>query len=100
MSEDVLSFDEIRKLTAPIAKKHNAKNVYLFGSYAREEATPDSDLDFLVLGGNGFVPSSIFVMQQELSRASGKEVDAFEMRELNVGTKFYDNVMKERRLVV
>jgi predicted nucleotidyltransferase len=31
-----------------IAKKHGAYNVRVFGSVARKEATPESDIDFLV----------------------------------------------------
>ena len=30
-----------------IAHKHNAEKVYVFGSCARKEETPDSDIDFL-----------------------------------------------------
>lgn len=30
------------------------KEIYLFGSYARSEADAQSDLDFLILGGDGF----------------------------------------------
>jgi len=31
-----------------IARKHKAEKVYVFGSCARGEETPDSDVDFLV----------------------------------------------------
>jgi hypothetical protein len=30
-----------------IAKRHNAEKVYVFGSCARKEETPESDVDFL-----------------------------------------------------
>ena len=39
---------EIRQRIAPIAAKFKLRAVYLFGSYARGEAGPDSDMDFLV----------------------------------------------------
>ena len=35
-------------------KKYHVKEIYLFGSYARSEADAQSDLDFLILGGDGF----------------------------------------------
>lgn len=38
----------IRQIVTPIATKYRLKAVYLFGSYARGEATADSDIDFLV----------------------------------------------------
>lgn len=40
--------EEIRQRVAPIAVRYHLKAVYLFGSYARGEATKDSDIDFLV----------------------------------------------------
>ena len=35
-------------------EKYHVKEIYLFGSYARSEADAQSDLDFLVFGGDGF----------------------------------------------
>ena len=42
------SINEIRERVKPVAKKYGLPLVYLFGSYARGEATPDSDIDLLV----------------------------------------------------
>ena len=42
--------DRLTRLRAEIyqiAQKHNAERVYVFGSCARKEETPDSDIDFL-----------------------------------------------------
>ncbi len=51
MSEKIYTLDEIRKIAAPIAAKHGVAALYLFGSYARGEATPASDLDFWIEKG-------------------------------------------------
>jgi predicted nucleotidyltransferase len=42
------SIEEIREIVSPIAQRFDVKRMWLFGSYARGEATPDSDLDFRV----------------------------------------------------
>ena len=39
---------EIKERTVPILKKHNAVEAYVFGSTARGENRPDSDVDILV----------------------------------------------------
>ena len=42
--------DRLRRMKAEIyriARKHNAEKVYVFGSCARKEETPESDVDFL-----------------------------------------------------
>ena len=40
--------DEIRERTGPIAKSYGIKQVNLFGSYARGEATKESDIDLYI----------------------------------------------------
>ncbi len=43
--------DRLRRLRGglyEIARKHKAGKVYVFGSCARKEETPDSDVDFIV----------------------------------------------------
>ena len=44
----VYTLQEIRSLVLPIIQKYHIPEMYLFGSYARGEATAESDLDFLV----------------------------------------------------
>lgn len=44
----VYSFDEIQSRVLPIIQKYRIPAIFLFGSYARGEATESSDLDFLV----------------------------------------------------
>ena len=48
MPTQVYSIDEIREIVAPIAKQHGVDKVFLFGSYARGDATPASDVDLCV----------------------------------------------------
>ncbi len=44
----VYSVDEIRRIAVPIAARHGVERVRLFGSYARGEATENSDVDLRV----------------------------------------------------
>jgi len=41
--------DRIRAISERLKKEYNAQEVILFGSYARGEATRDSDVDILVI---------------------------------------------------
>lgn len=48
MNDKIYTLDEIRAIANPIARRYNIAGLYLFGSYARGEATASSDLDFRV----------------------------------------------------
>ncbi len=96
MNTQVLSFEDIVKIVKPLAEKYHIKEVYIFGSYARGEADGESDVDVLAIAGEGFSSSDIFAFGEELHLAFGKAVDAYEIREINVGTEFYQSVMRER----
>lgn len=46
----VYTMDEIREKAIPIAQKFGIKRLSLFGSYARNEANDESDVDFIING--------------------------------------------------
>ena len=94
-----MSFDEIVYIVKPIASKYKIQAIYLFGSYAREEQTDESDLDFLVYGGDDFKLTRILSLAEELRKALKKDVDVFEIREVNQESDFYKTIMKEKVLV-
>ncbi len=92
---DILSRDEIEAHVRLLLKKYHADYALLFGSYARGEANAESDIDILVVGGSNFCARDIFAFGEELREMTRKEADVFELRELNINTPFYKQVMKE-----
>lgn len=44
----IYTAEEIRRRITPVAVRYRLKAVYLFGSYARGEATDESDIDLLI----------------------------------------------------
>ncbi|WP_373219418.1 nucleotidyltransferase family protein [Ruminococcus sp. 5_1_39BFAA] len=86
---------EIEKTIKVLLDKYHAECAILFGSYARGDETEGSDIDVIVIGGAHFRPKDIFAFGEELRQITKKEVDAFEIREVNEGTEFYDNIMRE-----
>ncbi len=96
MNKNILTISDIISIIKPLAEKYHISEVYIFGSYARGEADGDSDVDVLAVGGENFTASDIFCFGEELRIAFGKDVDAYEIREINIGSKFYNEVMKDR----
>ena len=96
MNDKVFTITDIKALVKPIAEKYNVDEIYLFGSYARDEANQNSDLDFLVFGGQNFKLTLIFSLAEELRAILNKKVDVFEINEINQDSEFYRTIMKER----
>lgn len=48
----IYTIEEIKEKTIPIAKKYGIDSMSLFGSYARGEATENSDVDFYIDKGD------------------------------------------------
>ena len=96
MNDKIFTITDIKALVKPIAEKYNVDEIYLFGSYARNEANQNSDLDFLVFGGRNFKLTMIFSLAEELRAILNKNVDVFEINEINQDSEFYRTIMKER----
>lgn len=99
MKDKIFNIRDIEALVKPIAEKYKVNAIYLFGSYARGEADESSDLDFLVFGGENFKLTMIFVLAEELRMVLQKNVDVFEINEIDKDSDFYNTIMKERMLV-
>lgn len=94
MNDKVYTLDEIRDMVTPLLAKYDMASASVFGSYARGEADGKSDIDVILYGNVGFRPFDIFGVAEELYRASGKDVDVYEVSELSDGP-FRDTVLAE-----
>lgn len=95
MSEHVYSQAEIISAVLPLLKKYRAEKAILFGSYARQDADPNSDVDLVIIGGKNFDLTDVLCIAEELHRSLGKNVDVYELREINQGSAFYDAILSE-----
>jgi len=76
MTRDEL-LEKLRDLKPWLAEQ-GIVNVRLFGSYARDEAGPDSDVDLLVDEARRLSYFDLFDLKEELSRRIGRPVDVCE----------------------
>ena len=81
--------EEIRR----IAAKHGARNVRVFGSVVRDEAGPESDVDFLIEVGSttsSWFPAGLIVDLEDLL---GRPVEVVTERALNCDLR--ERVLRE-----
>ncbi len=70
-----MEFNEIKSKIEPLLKRNDVEFAGIFGSYARGEATSDSDIDVLI---RFKTPKGLFYiigLEQELSELIHKDVD-------------------------
>jgi len=58
-----------------VARKHKAEKLWVFGSCARGEETPESDVDFLVKFDSGVTLFDIGGLNSQLRMMLGRDVD-------------------------
>jgi predicted nucleotidyltransferase len=93
----MLTRDGIKKAVHAIAPKYALSRVYLFGSYARGDATEDSDFDFRIEGGNMRTLLDLASLHLDFEDALGKSVDAV-MTE-NMEEPFYEWIKDDEVLL-
>lgn len=73
----VLSSDELRKRLHPFCEKHRIRRLEVFGSAARDQATPGSDVDLLVTLDESVPVSTadLLEMAGEAEELIGRPVD-------------------------
>ena len=73
----IYTMDEIVRFVKPVAEKYGLRAVYLFGSYARGEATADSDIDLLIDRTDSHIRGlwDMGSLYDDLQSSCGKEID-------------------------
>lgn len=109
-TDKIYTINEIQKMSIPIFKKYNIKKIYLFGSYAREEANENSDIDFLI-SNNNLTLLSLSALENELIEVFKKDIDIITIEtytkqidynniaDLYAKSIFYNNILKDRRII-
>lgn len=77
-----VNLNSLKNIVIPITKKYGVKHVYLFGSYSRNEAAENSDMDFLIEPGEikGFLKLVGFLY--ELKEILHVKIDVFTTNQL------------------
>ena len=95
--QHIYTLDEIRSIALPIAERYRLKKLALFGSYARGEATEQSDLDFFA-----DIPDDFGLFRiAELQNAFHKKIDLVTSGMLNdsLSAQFSQNIEEDEVLL-
>jgi predicted nucleotidyltransferase len=95
--EKPLTIVEIKQKVSPVAKQYGLRRAFLFGSYARGEAVPESDIDICIEEGKSLSLFELSGFYLDLEETIGAKLDL--VTESALKGSFRETVEKERVLI-
>jgi len=93
----VYTLEEIREKIKPAATKYNVRSIYLFGSYAKGNATEKSDIDLLT--DSGLKGIKFYGFLDALTNIFNKDIDLIDIREISERSELSEEIKKTGILV-
>lgn len=70
--------EEYRQMILPVLKRYLIKRAAIFGSFAKNEASKDSDIDLLIETDKNFTLLKMIQLEDEISKLTNRKVDIVE----------------------
>jgi len=94
MKDNNQQIKEIKEKALPILKKHDVKKAAIFGSYAKDKGTEDSDIDILVKIEKDISLLDFIKIELELEDELDKEIDLVEYQTIKPALK--ENILNNQ----
>ena len=99
MSEKIYTIEEIKEMLGEILREEPVYRVILFGSYAKSQATKNSDIDLVIDTDSKLRGFELLKLICRIQEKLQKDVDAFEKNEIIEKSKI-DEEIKRTGVVV
>ena len=83
----------MKEIIIGVLKKYPIKKASLFGSFARNEANADSDIDILIEPAQPITLFDVLRLEKELSDATARKIDILEFSAIKLSIR--DNILKD-----
>jgi predicted nucleotidyltransferase len=90
---DELDIDKLKD----IFRRNNVRRIALFGSFAREDAGPESDIDMLVTFTGRVGLLALVKLERELSEELDREIDL--LTENSISPYLKDQILREQKVI-
>lgn len=90
----IYNIEDIKKIVKPIFDEYEVNRVLLFGSYARNEASLISDIDFCIIDPR-IKSLKLFTLKGDLQKALSKDIDIFQLSSIKIDSPIYRNIFNE-----
>ena len=99
MSEKIYTIDELKTILKDILKNFSVKKAILFGSYAKNTPTEKSDIDLVIDSDGKLLNIYFYGLLENLVEKLNKELDLFEISEIQKDSKIYNDIQNEGVIV-
>ena len=99
MSEKIYTIEEIKDILKQVLKDDPVYQVILFGSYAKKEATKQSDIDLVIDTRSKLRGFALLKLICQIQESLQKQIDGFEKYEIIENSKI-DKEIKETGVIV
>jgi predicted nucleotidyltransferase len=93
-----MQVNSIKSIIVTVLKKHQIAKAAIFGSYARNEATNDSDIDLLIETNQPITLFDVLRLEKELAKATSKKVDIVEFSAIKKSIR--ENILRDAILIL
>lgn len=94
MTTKIYTIADIKKLLAEVLSNTDVKKAILFGSYAKNCPTKNSDIDILIDSDGKLEGLNFFAITQMIKEKFDKDVDVIEISEINKNSKIEKEIMQ------
>ena len=94
MCDKIYTIEEIKQVLEEILKNEPVKQVILFGSYSKEEADNNSDIDLIIDTQQKLKGFALLKLICNIQERLQKEVDGFEKSSVIENSKIYEEIEK------
>ena len=99
MSEKIYTIAEIKKILEEILEDKPVYKVILFGSYAKQNATKESDIDLVIDTNSKLRGFALLKLINQLEEKLQEEIDGFEKYEI-IENSIIDKEIRKTGVVV
>ena len=94
MTKKIYTINEIKKILKKILENMLVYSVVLFGSYAKNLATANSDLDLVIDTREQLMGFKLYSLITKIEEEFNKNIDAFEKSEIIENSKIDEEIKK------
>ena len=92
--DNIYNVNRLREILCPIFDANPVYSAILFGSYAKGEATDQSDVDIVIDSRGQLLRMAFYGVLDEIIERLGKQVDLFELSEIRKPSPMYTEIIQ------